>query len=35
MKANGNGGPDNITVILAEIQLEGPLPRAGGDPGNS
>jgi len=34
-KANENGGPDNITVILAEIQLEGPLPRADGAPGNS
>jgi len=35
MKANGNGGPDNITVILAEIQVEAPLPRADGAPGNS
>jgi|GEM_PF-1313308 serine/threonine protein phosphatase PrpC len=35
MKANGNGGPDNITVILAEIQVETPLPRADGAPGNS
>jgi protein phosphatase len=35
MKANGNGGPDNITVILAEIQLEAPLPRVDGAPGNS
>jgi protein phosphatase len=34
-KANENGGPDNITVILAEIQLEGLLSRADGAPGNS
>jgi protein phosphatase len=31
MKANGNGGPDNITVILAEIQpVEKTLSRAKG-----
>jgi serine/threonine protein phosphatase PrpC len=31
MKANENGGPDNITVILAEIQLvETTLSRAQG-----
>jgi serine/threonine protein phosphatase PrpC len=31
MKANENGGPDNITVILAEIQLvEKTLSRAQG-----
>jgi len=31
MKANGNGGPDNITVILAEIRaVERTLSRAQG-----
>jgi protein phosphatase len=33
-RANGYGGPDNITVILAEIKPEGPSPRADSPPGN-